>query len=136
MHTGRCQCGDVSFEIAAEPVMSGQCHCLDCQRASGAGHTNMIAFPEPAVKIHGRTAGYQSKADSGATVTRMFCPRCGSRLFGSSSGMPGMLTVNAGVLDDPSIYKPMMSVYAKRRRSWDLLADGAPAFDAMPPMRP
>jgi hypothetical protein len=113
--------------------MSGQCHCLDCQRSSGAGHTSMIAFPADSVRISGDTANYQSLADSGATVTRIFCPRCGSRLFGKSSGMPAILSVNAGVLDDPSIYQPMMSVYAKHRQAWDTLADAVPAFDAMPP---
>jgi len=132
-HTGRCHCGDVTFEVDAEPIMSGQCHCLDCQKASGAGHANAVAFPQDAVKINGKTASYQSTADSGATVTRTFCPRCGSRLFGSSTGMPGMLTVMAGALDDPSIYQAMMTVYTKRRHAWDTVAEGAPSFEAMPP---
>jgi hypothetical protein len=132
-HTGRCQCGDIRFEVSAEPVMSGQCHCLDCQKSSGTGHTTMIAFPAAAVKVTGKTAIYESKADSGATVARHFCPHCGSRLFGTSSHMPELFTVNAGVLDDPSLYRPTMSVYAKRRHAWDTLADGVPSFDMMPP---
>jgi hypothetical protein len=47
--------------------------------------------------------------------------------------MAGMKAVNAVAFDDPSIVKPMMTVYARRRRAWDDLADGIPAFDAMPP---
>jgi hypothetical protein len=135
-HTGRCQCGNITFEVSADPLMSGQCHCLDCQKASGTGHTTMIAFPQGSVKIEGKTATYQSPADSGATITRYFCPRCGSRLFGSSSGMPQLFTVNAGALDDPSLYKPMMTVYTKRLQPWDAVATGAPSFDMMPPGGP
>jgi hypothetical protein len=132
-HTGRCLCGGISFEVTAEPVMAGHCHCLDCQKSSGAGHVNLIAFPADAVKVAGETCGYESRADSGAVVTREFCPTCGSRMFGRSTSMPGMRTVNAVAFDDPSIFKPMMTVFAARRHAWDQLAEGIPAFDAMPP---
>lgn len=133
-HTGRCQCGDVTFEIDAEPMMAGQCHCRDCQRSSGTGHVNIVGFPRTAVRVTGTTATFQSLADSGATVTRSFCPRCGSRLFGATTSMPDMLTVNAGVLDDMSAYRAQMTVYAKRRPAWDPVAEGVPVFEAMPPM--
>jgi hypothetical protein len=132
-HTGHCLCGAVSFEITADPVATGHCHCRDCQRASGAGHVSMMAFPADSLKVKGRTVGYRSTADSGASVVREFCPACGSRLFGTSSSMPGLRTVAAGALDDPTIFKPMMTVYASRRQPWDHLAAGIPAFDAMPP---
>jgi hypothetical protein len=93
----------------------------------------MIAFPANAIAVSGETVKYESLADSGATVSREFCPRCGSRLFGTSSKMPGIKTVYAVAFDDPSIFKPMVTVYAKRRHAWDQLAEGVPAFDAMPP---
>jgi hypothetical protein len=133
LHAGRCLCGSVTFEVTADPLMSGHCHCRDCQKSSGAGHLSMIAFPADAVKVEGRTVRYESKSDSGAIVTREFCPTCGSRLFAASSGMPGMKTITAVAFDDPSVFKPMMTVYAKRRQAWDDLAQGIPAFDAMPP---
>lgn len=132
--TGRCQCGDITFSVTAEPIMSGHCHCLDCQKSSGTGHTAMIAFPAGAVHIEGRTTTYQSPADSGGTCTRHFCPRCGSRLFGTSTGMPGLFTVSATALDDPTIFKPMMSVYTKRRQPWDTVAPGVPSYEALPPL--
>jgi hypothetical protein len=130
---GRCQCGSITFTVDADPIMSGHCHCLDCQKASGAPHVTMIAFPAAAITVNGKTAAFESLADSGATVAREFCPRCGSRLFGTSSKMPGIKTIYAVAFDDPSIFKPMMTVYAKRRHGWDHLAEGVPAFEAMPP---
>ena len=131
--TGHCQCGAISFEVTAEPIMSGICHCLDCQKASGAPHVAHVAFPADAIKVNGRTKTFQSKADSGGTVTREFCPTCGGRLFGSSTTMLGMKTVHAAAFDNPSAFKPMMTVYAKRVLKWDHVEAGLPAFDMMPP---
>ena len=135
-HTGRCQCGSVSFEVTAEPAMTGFCHCFDCQKASGAPHVMHVAFPEAAIAVNGRTSQFSSPCDSGGTVTREFCPICGSRLFGSSTSMAGMKTVHATAFDHPSKFKPMMTVYAKRVQSWDHVEPGLPAFDGMPPMMP
>lgn len=33
--TGHCLCGAVSYVIKGASVGTGQCHCKDCQRASG-----------------------------------------------------------------------------------------------------
>ena len=114
--------------------MSGFCHCADCQKSSGAPHVMHVAFPADAIKVVGVTKTFQSRADSGGTVTREFCGECGSRLFGSSTTMPGVKTVHAAAFDDPNAFRPMMSVYAKRVRAWDHVEAGLPAFEAMPPM--
>ncbi|HYV89124.1 MAG TPA: aldehyde-activating protein, partial [Candidatus Polarisedimenticolia bacterium] len=36
--TGGCACGAVHYEIGAEPVFMLNCHCRDCQRATGAAY--------------------------------------------------------------------------------------------------
>ena len=33
--TGGCACGTIRYEWSAEPVLAGNCHCRDCQRATG-----------------------------------------------------------------------------------------------------
>ncbi len=38
-------------------------------------------------------------------------------------------------LDEADTFKPSMTVYAKRLRSWDQAADGVPSFPAMPPLQ-
>jgi hypothetical protein len=131
---GGCLCGKLRYEATAEPIMAGHCHCADCQKNSGSGHADHIMFPRAAVKIAGKAAEYKSKADSGNTVTRSFCPNCGSPVFGTSSGMPDMMTVRAGSLDDPELFKPQLAVYAVRRRKWDHMDPALPAFERMPPM--
>lgn len=133
--TGGCLCGQVHFEITADPIMGVHCHCLDCQKSSGSGHTEHLLFPKPAAKITGKVSEYKNKADSGNMKTSAFCPTCGSPVYGTSTGMPDMLTVRAGTLDNPDIFRPQMAVYAIRRRSWDHMDSTVPSVDRMPQMQ-
>ena len=132
--SGGCLCGAVRYEIKADPVMTGFCHCLSCQKLSGSGHAFHIMVPDAAFTIHGKTKGYSWKADSGSTVTTSFCVECGAPIFGRSTGFPGTVTIRAASLDEPSAVSPQMSVYAKRVQPWDHVEQGLPAFPAMPPM--
>lgn len=132
--TGGCLCGAVRYELNADPVMTGKCHCLSCQKLSGSGHAFHIMVPDAAFTIRGTTKGYSWKADSGNSVTTSFCVECGSPIFGRSTGFPGTVTVRAASLDNPSAVMPQMSVYAKRVQPWDHVEQGLPAFPAMPPM--
>ena len=71
---GGCLCGAIRYEITAEPLFGGHCQCRDCQHESGGGHTSFMAFPSDAVKLTGTPRFYESKADSGNTMGRGFCP--------------------------------------------------------------
>lgn len=133
--TGRCLCGDIRLEIAADPMFGGFCQCRDCQRQTGTGHASAMGFPESAVKITGRPTYYVSTAGSGATVRRGFCPRCGTRLVFASSGMPGVVLVSPGLFDDPTLFKPEIVVYASRGQAWDHLDPALARFSEMPPPR-
>ena len=133
MIEGGCLCGRVRFRIDGEPMMSGRCCCQACQKLSGSGSAENVAFAEAAVSVDGQVADYKWTADSGGAVTTSFCPNCGSPLFGQSSSMPGMQIIRVGALDDPSLYEPQMVVYAKRRHAWVHHDDSIPAFEMMPP---
>jgi hypothetical protein len=132
--TGGCQCGAVTFEARGDPLMVIQCHCLNCQKSSGAGHVPFAAFPEPHVTINGETKGYTYIADSGGRATTNFCPECGSPVYARTTTFPGMVAIRLGAMDDSSRFQPQMDVYMKRLRTWDHDVQGKPAFEAMPPM--
>ena len=100
--TGGCHCGAVKYEIGAEPTLSGHCQCTDCQKSTGGGHISVIGVPEDSVTMTGALKEYTVKGDSGADVTRSFCPICGTPVLTKTTSMPGVLMIRAGTLDDPS----------------------------------
>lgn len=133
--SGGCFCGQLEFIIAGHPRMAVNCHCLACQKTSGAGHAFHLWFNADQVRIRGEARGFKSTADSGNQVTTFFCPNCGSSTHGKTSGFPEMITVRAAILEQSDEWKPRMSVYKSRLRGWDYLDNDVRAFDAMPPMR-
>ena|SRR5436190_22991883 len=136
MRTGRCLCGRCTYEVDGEPVVVAHCHCLDCQRLSGAGHATGAMFAEFDVRLRGPVGTYELVSEAGNTVTRIFCPACGSPLFGKNSGMPGFLTVTVGTLDQSDDLAPQVAIFARTRRAWDVMDDGLPTFDAQPEWKP
>ncbi len=132
--TGGCLCGTVRYECSPEPLMAGNCHCRDCQRATGGAYASVFFVPRRAVKITGEVKYYDSIGESGNLVSRGFCPTCGSRLFGKPAVLPEAISIMAGSLDDPSSHRPAMDIYTASAQPWDYLNPELPKFPKMPPM--
>ena len=130
--TGGCQCGAVRYECTAEPLFTGNCHCRDCQRSTGSAYVPALAVPARALKITGDVKYYDSRADSGHTFSRGFCPNCGGRLFGKTSAMPRFMLITAGSLDDPSRFKPSMDFFTSSAQPWDHMNPELPKFPKQP----
>ena len=136
MLTGQCLCGGCRYEIDGDPVIVANCHCQDCQRVSGAGHTTGAMFAEAGVRLTGSPARYELTSDAGNTVTRLFCGRCGSPLFGMNTGMPGFMTVTMGTLDSSDDLAPQVAIFTRTRRQWDPADPAVQAYDAQPGWKP
>lgn len=131
-YTGGCACGDIRYEISGEPIFMNHCQCRDCQRKSGTGHGSYLTFPREGVKLEGEAAQWDIVGDSGNVKTRAFCPTCGSPVYMTFAAMPGVFTVHAASLDDPSRYQPQAVTYAMRGYAWDHLDPAIVKFDRMP----
>jgi hypothetical protein len=131
--SGECLCGAVRCRGDADPAFQVKCYCVDCRKSSAAGHAAMIGFPAGAIAVAGNVTEYHSKADSGAAVTRAFCPICGSGVYSRNATMPHLIFLRASILDDPSLFAPQMIVYASRAPAWDTVSAGVPAFAERPP---
>jgi hypothetical protein len=134
--TGQCQCGAVTFTITAPPVIMGQCHCKDCQRATGTGHISNARFKREDVSISGETKTFAVTADSGNINTRHFCATCGSRMFSENLARPGFINVAAGVIDDTSWFDPQLVLYKKAQPAWDITTEDVPCYDGTLPPQP
>jgi len=131
--SGGCLCGAVRYESTSPAVAGGHCHCNDCRRTSGTGHGCDLVLPADALTVSGEVRFFDASTDAGNTVSRGFCPTCGSAIYSTNSGMPGLAFVRASSLDDPEVFQPQMVVYAKRAPSWDHVDPNLPSFESMPP---
>lgn len=131
---GQCLCGNVKYTVSSGPLRMGQCHCDDCRRSTGTGHSSNAFFKKFDVKIEGETSSYESATDTGSTITRYFCPKCGSRLFGTNNTTTDIISVSAGTLDDSSWFKPNAILFHKKKPNWDVMDENLPTFDGMPPI--
>ncbi|GAX41937.1 glutathione-dependent formaldehyde-activating GFA [Tolypothrix sp. NIES-4075] len=131
--TGGCLCGAVRYECSAEPLAMANCHCRDCQRATGSAYASALLVSQSAVTITGDVKYYDAIADSGSIVGRGFCPNCGSRLF-SKPPIPEFMGIMAGSLDDPSWFRPVMDIYTSKAQPWDYMNPDLHKFAKMPPM--
>jgi len=134
-YTGGCACGAIRYEISAEPMVSNDCQCRDCQHTSGTGHGSYLTFPRRAdVKLTGKATHWGAAGDSGNVKTRGFCPACGSAVYLTFAAAPELFTIHAASLDDPSRYKPQMVTYTVRGHGWDRVDPALRKFEKMPPM--
>lgn len=130
---GSCSCGNIALTVREKPQMMVQCHCLDCQKTTGTGHTSNAYFSEEDVTIHGDATCHTVTADSGHEMVRCFCPVCGSRMFGYNGQKPGTISIPVGCLDNNSWFSPQVVLYASKREDWDITTEEIPNFEEMPP---
>ncbi len=134
VHTGRCLCGQVRFTIDAEPQGARMCWCRDCQRIASGSATVNVLFPEEAVRYEGGMTTLRLVADSGNTVERGFCPKCGAQMYSKTVEPPGLpMRVRAGTLDDPELMAPTAIIWAASAPSWAPLDPDLPHYPKGPP---
>lgn len=129
--SGGCLCEAVRYECEQE-AGGGHCHCIDCRKTSGTGHCSHMIVPEDAFAVRGKVRFFDKPADSGNMISRGFCPTCGSAVYSTNDGMPGLVFVRASSLDDPNEFKPQMIVYTDRAAAWDHMDSELPRFEGMP----
>jgi hypothetical protein len=117
--TGGCACGAIRYESAAEPVAMLNCHCRDCQQASGSAYAAILVLPKAAVSVTGEPRYHKRIGDAGRAVERGFCPGCGSPIAMKLELMPDLLCLKAGSLDDPSGHAPSVDIFTASAQSWD-----------------
>ena len=130
--SGRCLCGSVNFECSAEPVFQACCHCDDCRRSSGGIYGSYAFVPTEALKVAGIVHSYKHQGGSGSTMTKDFCPTCGSPMFGSNSSKPDRRGIRVGVIDDANWFKPQAYVFASKKLTNTPLDPEVKSFDMMP----
>ncbi len=92
-----------------------------------------MGFPSSAVRFTGDTRLFVSKSAIGGDAVRNACPVCSSLVFGGRIGKDHSFTIYAGSLDDPSLFRPKIAIFARNRPPWAIMPPDLEIFDEMPP---
>ncbi len=130
--TGGCACGAVRYACGGDPVFSWNCHCRDCQRASGSAFCAVSYVSRATLDSTGEVHYYEVEAESGNRVSRGFCTACGSPVFLLATMVPDLIGIWAASRDDPDRFRPAANVWTTRARAWDVIDDSLPAYPEAP----
>ncbi len=130
--SGKCLCGNIQFSGDTEIKLMANCHCSDCRAATGAAYGTLVFVDEDAIHVTGSPKIFNHKADGGANMEKLFCPDCGSQLFGRNSNRPKTLSIRAGVLDQKALVKPSVNVYLDSKIESTPLDPDLKGFPKMP----
>jgi hypothetical protein len=123
----RCACGAVSIAVSGPIRSMFMCSCVDCQKATGTGHSTVAIARLADVHVTGATKSFARPADSGAILARWFCPECGTPLYAQSSRAPDALMLPVGLFGaDAPWFAPNQLIFARSHREWDSIAAELP----------
>ena len=101
---------------------------------TGSGKATIVMLPTDALMAEGELKTYSVKGSDGSTVTRAFCPHCGSQLISYVEELPQLRFVKAGSLADGSWIKIDSSFWSATAEPWSPIDTSCPAFEKNPPL--
>jgi hypothetical protein len=113
-----CSCGNLRVTCNGEPTRISMCHCLACQRRTGAVFGVQARFRSEQCNVTGTSTAYSRTVEGGSRVTFRFCPSCGSTMYWELSAVPGHIAIAVGMFADPGFPAPRVSVWERRRHPW------------------
>jgi hypothetical protein len=114
-----CSCGNLRIRLEGDPLRISSCHCLACQRRTGALFGSSAFFGRDQVaSSDGESRVYSRRGDSGATLVFHFCPNCGSTVFWENERLADMICVAVGAFADPSFPRPSRTVWTTSKHGW------------------
>lgn len=130
--SGGCACGSIRYVCSRTPMAMLNCHCLDCQRSSGAPFASGFIVAAPDIEITGAPKTHSVLAGSGGVATRSFCAQCGSPLFTYSTVNPGFLSVRFPTLDNTTEFQPLLDIWTASAQPWVCLSQAIPQYPQLP----
>ncbi|ETI23832.1 hypothetical protein G647_05638 [Cladophialophora carrionii CBS 160.54] len=129
---GSCACGRIQYKTQAQPLAVTFCHCITCQRVTGAPFLPFVGFPTTAIEWTQQPDLWQASD----IAERGHCTQCGSaismRYFHETDRIG--LTLGTLVEAQPALPPVGAHIFLKDRAPYFTLSDdGAERFDEFSP---
>ena len=115
---GNCHCGAVSFTAEIDPSRVMICHCTDCQVMSGSAFRTIVMAPIGEFAVRGKTKSYVKVAQSGNRRAQVFCPECGTPLYGADPDNPTSVSNRLGCVKEHAQLKPAAQIWHHSAMPW------------------
>lgn len=109
------------------------CHCRDCQRASGGPFSSFVIVPSETFSLaQGSPRFHASPSEAGGNTNRAFCTQCGTPTHLKSDSVPQFVAIRTASLDDPSWFNQQVDVWTSDAHAWDNMNPALPKFEKYP----
>jgi hypothetical protein len=125
---GGCLCGAVRFKAEGEPLNVRICHCRNCQKAMGSPFFARALFDQRSLNVEGETVQYPSSA----ALERVFCKRCGTRMFSRRTNGT-VVGVALAAFDDRNAFQPTEHIWLSEKMDWVRIDDGLKQYQESVP---
>jgi hypothetical protein len=127
---GSCLCGSVAYEVTDAFEYALYCHCSNCRRTTGAASKPFAGIRVDHLTIMQGDGGLMRYGD--ASGHDAHCGQCGSLLYSLVRDGAYVHVTLGTLMDNPSI-APSAHIFVGSKASWDMICDGLPQFDELPP---
>ncbi|KLN61878.1 hypothetical protein WH96_06275 [Kiloniella spongiae] len=119
---GGCFCKEIRYKITGPAVLQLLCFCQDCLAISGTdGYAGYMVKETDFQLTSGTPTVHTKTSKENRKVHRHFCGTCGSNLWGQTEF--GLISVAAGSLDAPNLFKPTKKVFTSQAPIWARIPD-------------
>ena len=130
----RCCCGGLSLSLQGEPERVIRCHCHYCQRRTGSAfQVSAWFFEDQIVSRTGNPRIFNDTDNNAGVVNYAFCGRCGSTVYWTIRGYPGLYSVAVGCFADGTFPPPNFEHNEKYRHAWVSPLETADRYQEFPP---
>lgn len=129
---GSCLCGDVGYEMTADPVAIFHCHCSRCRKARGTAHaTNLIVALDGFRYVRGEELLTEFKPKDAARFKHVFCRACGASMPNTDPAR-GFVIIPMGSFDDAPAPCGVQHIHVGSKAAWDVITDDLPQHENGP----
>ena len=131
MITGRCECGEVRYQVDAEITDFSHCHCSQCRRLHGAAFASFGGVSRDKFQYLSGQSALRIYASS-STSDRLSCSVCSSQLLVDYKPEPEVLYIAMGTVDGSPDCPTGYHQFVGSKAPWYEINDGLAQHDGWP----
>ena len=129
---GRCECGQIRYEVDGDIDDFSHCHCSQCRRLHGAAYVTFAGVSR--TKFHYVSGESDIKVyPSSEFNDRVFCAKCGSNILVDPKQEPEILYICMGTVDGDPPCPPGYHAFVGSKAPWHEITDDLKQYDTESP---